>query len=310
MKIGNVDFGNNPIILAPMAGVTDVGFRAVCSEFGATATVTEMISAKGLKYDSEKTKELLETTTAEKIKIVQIFGHEPSVMAEIVKHPLLQKFDIIDINCGCPAPKIVNNGDGSALMKNIELAEKIISECVKNSSKPITVKFRSGWNDNSVNAVEFAKMCERAGASAITIHGRTREQQYAGNVDYDVIKQVKESVKIPVFGNGDVFDKASYEKMIETGVDGVFVARGALGNPQIFSELKGVPAELSIETIKKHYEIYSASVGETRAMLNMRKHFAWYLKGVKNVADFRLKVLKLETFAEVEQVFEQALKNK
>ena len=210
MKIGNFEFKNN-LILAPMAGVTDVAFRSICIDFGADAGVTEMVSAKALSYDNEKTSDLLLTAPNEKIKIVQLFGHEPEIMAKICASSYLDKFDIIDINMGCPAPKIVGNGDGSALMKDIGLARQIVESCVQATNKPITVKFRSGYTKDSINAVEFAKMCEEAGAKAITVHGRTREQMYGGKVDLDIIRSVKHSVSIPVIASGDVVDKESFD---------------------------------------------------------------------------------------------------
>lgn len=288
MKIKNVQFKNN-ILLAPMAGVTDVAFRAICIDFGADAGVTEMISAKALSYDNKKTADLLITAPNEDIKIVQIFGSEPDIMAQMCSSPYLEKFDIIDINMGCPAPKIVNNGEGSFLMTNIPLAEEIIRKCVEATSKPITVKFRSGFDNNSINAVEFAQMCERAGASAITIHGRTRSQMYAGNVDLDIIKKVKESVNIPVIASGDVVDRLSYEKTLKyTKCDGVMIGRGALGNPAIFSQILGKDIEYNkYKIIKKHIEMLREYYPMSFISGHIRKHLLWYLKGEYNASEIK-----------------------
>lgn len=291
MKIKNVETKNN-IFLAPMAGVTDVGFRKVCSKFGAGLTYTEMISAKGLLYNPEKTSFYLNTTETENPVAVQIFGSEPEVMAQACKHPLLQKFDIIDINMGCPVKKIVNNNEGSSLMTNMTLAYNIINACVNATDKPITVKFRIGFDNENINAVEFAKMCEKAGASAITIHGRTRAQMYSGSVNYDIIKKVKESVKIPVIGNGDIVDKESYQKMLSTGVDGVMIGRGSMGCPWIFSILQNKDVKFSIkEVIKEHIDTYLKFNNEKFVLLEMKKHFAWYLKNIKNNKEIKSKIM-------------------
>lgn len=291
MKIKNVETKNN-IFLAPMAGVTDVGFRKVCSKFGAGLTYTEMISAKGLLYNPEKTSFYLNTTETENPVAVQIFGSEPEVMAQACKHPLLQKFDIIDINMGCPVKKIVNNNEGSSLMTNMTLAYKIINACVNATDKPITVKFRIGFDNENINAVEFAKMCEKAGASAITIHGRTRAQMYSGSVNYDIIKKVKESVKIPVIGNGDIVDKESYQKMLSTGVDGVMIGRGSMGCPWIFSMLQNKDVKFNIkEVIKEHIDTYLKFNNEKFVLLEMKKHFAWYLKNIKNNKEIKSKIM-------------------
>lgn len=291
MKIGNVEFINN-LILAPMAGVTDVAFRSICIDFGADAGVTEMVSAKALSYNNEKTKDLLLTAPNEKIKIVQIFGHEPDVMAEMCSSELLKKFDIIDINMGCPAPKIVSNGDGSALMKDIGLAREIIKKCVCAADKPITVKFRSGFDEEHINAVDFAKMCEEAGASAITIHGRTRNQMYAGKVDLDIIKKVKESVSIPVIASGDIVDRESLERVRSyTGCDGFMIGRGALGTPEIFADLLGECNPISrIEIIKKHINLLREYYPEQFINGHIRKHLLWYLKGFVGASAIKLQV--------------------
>jgi len=280
MKIGDIEFKNN-LILAPMAGVTDVAFRSICIDYGADAGVTEMVSAKALSYNNEKTSDLLITAPNEAIKIVQIFGHEPEVMAKICASKYLEKFDIIDINMGCPAPKIVSNGDGSALMKDMDLAYRIIKACVSATSKPITVKFRSGFDKSNINAIEFAKMCQDAGAKAITIHGRTRDQMYSGSVDLDIIKCVKECVTIPVIASGDVVDFESYKKTIEyTNCDAVMIGRGSLGKPEIFAEILGNNfIENKFSIVKKHVELLRNYFPERFISGHIRKHFLWYLKG-------------------------------
>ena len=233
MKIKDLDFSSDPLILAPMAGVTDVGFRAICSSFGADATVTEMLSARAMEHNPKKTEFMTLTTEAEKIKIAQIFGHEADFMERAIKNPLLQKFDSFDINMGCPAPKIVKNGEGSALMDNLSLASKIISACKNATEKPVSVKFRKG--SKSENFREFARMCQDSGADFVTFHARTVEQGYSGKADLEAIATVKADLKIPVVGNGDVIDVDSYQKMRQTGVDGVMIGRGATGHPWIFS---------------------------------------------------------------------------
>lgn len=288
MRIGNFEF-NNPIVLAPMAGVTDVAFRSICVDMGADWAVGELVSCKSLKYNNPKAMTLLYTAPNEKIKVAQIFGNDPEVMAEAVRHPALQKFDIIDINMGCPAPKIVKNGEGSALMKDIDLAEKIIRSVVSATDKPVTVKFRLGWDDKHKNYIEFAKMCERAGASAITVHGRTTAQMYSGKVDLDAIKAVKESVGISVIGNGDVVDKNSYEIMKNyTGVDGVMVGRGSMGNPRIFADLKDRNIEIStLDIIRHHIALLREYYPDRFVVKHMRKHILWYVKGMPNVNSFK-----------------------
>lgn len=291
MKIGNIEFKNN-LILAPMAGITDIAFRSLCVDFGADAAVTEMISAKALHYKNEKTEDLLKIAPNEKIKIVQLFGHEPDIMAEICASEYVKIFDIIDINMGCPAPKIVNNKDGSALMTDIGLARDIITACVRATDKPITVKFRSGYSADKINAIEFAKMCESAGASAITIHPRTREQMYSGKADWTIIKEVKKSVNIPVIASGDVIDKDTFDRVIsETKCDAVMIGRGALGNPEIFAEIIGKKPELSkVEIIEKHIKILRENFSENFISGHIRKHLLWYLKGEKNVSELKVYV--------------------
>ncbi len=289
MKIKDLDFSTNPIILAPMAGVTDVGFRAVCSQFGADATVTEMLSARAMEHNPKKTEFMILTTDEEKIKIVQIFGHEVDFMERATKNPLLEKFDSIDINMGCPAPKIVKNGEGSALMNDLPLASKIISACKNATNKPVSIKFRKG--SKSENYLEFAKMCEDSGADFVTFHARTVAQGYSGKADLEAIAKVKASLKIPVIGNGDVTDSASYEKMLQTGVDGVMVGRGAMGHPWIFSILKGKNEEIDrFEVVKKHIDILREHFDENWLKLYMRKHFLWYACDLPMSSSVRLKL--------------------
>ena len=293
MKIKNIEFKNN-LILAPMANVTDVAFRSMAIESGADAGITELISAKAITYNNKKTEEMLYVADNEKIKIAQIFGKEPEVMAEACKSKYLEKFDIIDINMGCPAPKIIRNGEGSALLNNIALAEKIIRACVNATVKPITVKFRSGWDKNSIVAVEFAKMCERAGASAITIHARTTDQGYSGNADWDIIKAVKNAVNIPVIGNGDVVDRDSYLKMLEyTCCDAVMVGRATMGRPYLFKELLGDKEQNNqLYFIKKHIEILKRYYPDRFIVKHMRKHILWYLKNTKNATKLKVEIVK------------------
>ena len=286
MKIGKINFASS-IFLAPMAGVADASFRQLCYELGADLTYTEMVSVKALLHNNKKTFKLLDvydkTPTA-----VQLFGHNKEDFVKVIQSGIIDKFDIIDINMGCPAPKIVKNGDGSALLKNIDLAREIISACVSATNKPITVKIRIGFElDNNI-AVEFAKMCEQAGASAICVHGRTREQFYSGKVDYQTIKKVKKAVNIPVIGNGDIIDIESYKKMLQTGVDGVMIGRGALGNPEIFAILKrkAHPDKLSI--IRRHIQLIKEHNAVTP---EMKKHLLWYLNGFKNNKNIKIKIV-------------------
>jgi len=310
MKIGDIEFRNN-LILAPMAGVTDIAFRSICIDFGADAGVTEMVSAKALAFNNSKTEDLLQTADNENIKIVQIFGHEPEIMAKICASEYLKKFDIIDINMGCPAPKIVSNGDGSALMKDIELAEKIIATCVKATNKPITVKFRKGFDGDNINAVEFAKMCERAGAKAITIHGRTRTQMYGGKVDLDIIKDVKRAVNIPVIASGDIVDIDSLIRTKEyTNCDGFMIGRGALGRPEVFAEILGKNINFDkFEIVEKHVGLLSKYYPESFVSGHMRKHFLWYLKGFVGASNIKLKVSTEPNILVVLETMKNFMKN-
>jgi len=305
MKIKNVQTRSD-IFLAPMAGVTDEGFRKLCVDYGAGLTYTEMVSAKALYKNSKKTLKLLRVAENENPIAVQLFGHEPEVFYEVIKSGVLDKFDIIDINMGCPAPKIVKNGDGSVLLRNMDLARQIIEKCVSATDKPITVKFRMGYYENQNVAVEFAKMCEEAGASAITIHGRTKEQMYSGRANYDVIKDVVSAVKIPVIGNGDVVDKSSYEQMLKTGVAAVMIGRGALGNPELFSELLGKPQKVNkLQQIKEHYEILQQSIEEKYLVQLFKKHLLWYVSGFKNSVAIKRSIVLLNNFEEIYAILEE-----
>lgn len=279
MNINSIKLKNN-LILAPMAGYTDVAFREICKDCGAALTITEMVSAKALFYKSEKTEDLLIVSPKEQPTCVQLFGHEENVFSEVVKYDQIQKFDMLDLNMGCPAPKIFKNGDGSALLKDIKTAEKIVCACVKNFNKPVSVKFRIGVNENENLSVEFAKAMQNAGASFITVHGRTTAQGYSGKVNLEAILKVKQNVSIPVVANGDVVNLETYNNIInQTGCDGVMIGRGALGNPFVFSEILGIKSPYTKrEAIFKHYNMLFDLYDTTTVILNMRKHLAQYLK--------------------------------
>ena len=313
MQIGNVTI-NGKLALAPMAGVTDLAFRHICREHGAALTVTEMVSAKALCYQDKKTPRLLELGADEHPAAAQIFGHEPDTMAEGAKLALEKSgCDIIDINMGCPAPKIVNNGDGSALMKDPELASKVIAAVVNAVDVPVTVKFRKGWDEKNVNCVEFAKMAEQSGAAAITLHGRTRSQQYSGNADWDVIREVKQAVCIPVFANGDVAEPEDAVRILQhTKADMAMIGRGCFGNPWLFQQAKAAlegkpipplpPLAERCDTAVRQFELAAASKGERVAVLEARRHYCWYLKGVSHSGYYKEQIVQMNTLEDVYRV--------
>lgn len=309
-SIGSVTLPNQ-LILAPMAGVTDLAFRQICREHGAGLTVTEMASAKALEYGDKKTPRLLRLAPGEHPASAQIFGSDPACMARSAKRALeLSGCDIIDINMGCPAPKIVGNGDGSALMKSPDLAARIVAAVKQAVPVPVTVKFRMGWDAQSVNCVEFARLCEQAGADMVAVHGRTRSQQYSGTANWDIIRAVKEAVSIPVAANGDVFAPQDVPHILaHTGADFVMIGRGSLGDPWIFERAHALmqtgvlpplpPFAERIDTAVRQIELAAADKGERVALLEARKHVNWYLKGVSHVRDFKKRISALTRLDEL-----------
>ena len=314
LKIGNVELENN-IMLAPMAGVTDLAFRKICKKYGNPGLVyTEMASSRAIFHNDEKTKKLLNVEDEKRPIAVQIFGNDPEIMA-FAANKVSKIADIIDINMGCPAPKVLKNGDGSKLLLNPELIGDIVKEVVKTVEKPVTVKMRKGWDKNNINAVDVARIIEQSGASAITIHGRTREEYYSGRADLDIIKQVKEAVNIPVIGNGDIKSIEDANKMFEyCNVDGIMIGRATIGNPWIIDDIvKGKKREISNEeklrVLKEHIELAVAEKGEYIAVREMRKHICWYIKNLKESSKIREKINKIEDVNELEACLEEYFKS-
>ncbi len=316
LKIGNVELENN-LILAPMAGVTNLPFRIICEKFGPGMVCTEMASAKAMFHNDQKTKRLLNTEGEKRPISFQIFGSDEESLAYATKY-VSKDADIIDLNMGCPAPKVVKNGDGSKLLLDLEKSRSVIETVVKNATVPVTIKIRKGWDKDHIVALEVAKMAEELGVSAITIHGRTRSEFYTGKADWDIIKKVKESVNIPVIGNGDVTNEELAYKMFETtGVDGIMIGRASFGNPWIFRNIKHfletgekLPAptnEEKLEIIKEHIELAIKEKGDI-AIKELRKHIAWYTKNLKNSSEFRNSINVIENKDELTMKLEEYFK--
>ena len=314
LQIGNVTLENN-IILAPMAGVTDLPFRLLCAKQGAGLTCMEMVSAKAIYYHNKNTEELMAIHPEEKQVSLQLFGSDPDIISEMAKRIEDRPFSILDLNMGCPVPKVVNNGEGSALMKDPLLVGKIIEQTAKAINKPVTIKIRRGFDEARVNAVEIAYIAQESGAAAVAVHGRTREQYYAGKADWEIIRQVKEHVTIPVIGNGDVTDGASAVAMLkQTGCDGVMVGRAARGNPWIFAQIlhfmktgETLPRPELAEVkrqILEHAELMLACKGEYTAIREMRKHVSWYSAGYPHSSKIRQRINEVESMEELREVMD------
>ncbi|SDB01825.1 putative TIM-barrel protein, nifR3 family [Eubacterium oxidoreducens] len=313
LLIGDVQLKNN-LVLAPMAGVSDLPFRLLCARMGAGLVCMEMVSAKAILYKNKNTKALMQMEKEEKPVSLQLFGSDPDILADITARVSELDYDFIDFNMGCPMPKIVNNGEGSALMKEPKLVEEILTKMVKASKRPVTVKIRKGFNDEQVNAVEIAKIAQSCGVSAVAVHGRTREQYYSGKADWEIIRQVKEALTIPVLGNGDLCVGDDLKRMQEvTGCDGYLIGRAARGNPWIFRHLLSwaqtgtMPpkptGEEVVEMILEHAKLQIQVKGEFTAIRELRKHAAWYTSGYPNSAQLRARVNEVETFEELKALF-------
>lgn len=312
LKIGNAVLPN-PLILAPMAGVTDLPFRLLCREQGAGLVCMEMISAKAVAFRNRNTEKLMQTAPGESPVSLQLFGSDPDVISETAKEIEERPFDILDLNMGCPVPKIVGNGEGSALMKNPKLVEQIVARTVRAVKKPVTVKIRKGFDDSHVNAVEIARIAEASGAAAVAVHGRTREQYYSGKADWEIIRKVKEAVRIPVIGNGDVDSPQQAERLLaETGCDGIMIGRAARGNPWLFHQIR-VYLETGVmeprpgfdevrQMMLRHARMQIDYKGDYTGIREMRKHISWYTAGYPHSARLRAQINSVESFEELEEL--------